>query len=90
MGVKLQGDQAVEVYSVGQFTWEDVKWVKRISKLPVILKGIYTAEDAIISADLGVDAIIVSNHGARQLDSTTAPVMCSRVYFFLSFKCRNY
>ncbi len=75
MGVKLQGEEAAKVYSVGQFTWEDVKWLKSISKLPVILKGIYTAEDAIIAANLGVDAIVVSNHGARQLDSTPAPVI---------------
>lgn len=75
VGVKLQGEDAAKIYAVGQFTWADVKWLKGISKLPVILKGIYTAEDAIISADLGVDAIIVSNHGARQLDSTPATVI---------------
>lgn len=80
MGVKLQGEEATKVYAVGQFTWEDVKWVKGISKLPVILKGIYTAEDAIIAADLCVDAIIVSNHGGRQLDSTTAPVTHLSLY----------
>lgn len=62
------------MYAVGQFTWDDIKWVKRVSRLPIILKGIYTAEDAIIAVDLGADAIIVSNHGARQLDSTTATV----------------
>jgi hypothetical protein len=40
----------------------------------VILKGILTADDAIIAADLGVAAILVSNHGARQVDGTPASV----------------
>jgi hypothetical protein len=45
-----------------------------ITYLPVILKGILTADDATIAADLGVAAILVSNHGARQLDGTPASV----------------
>jgi len=45
-----------------------------ITQLPLILKGILTAEDATIAADLGVAAILVSNHGARQVDYTPASV----------------
>jgi (S)-2-hydroxy-acid oxidase len=60
-------------------TWEDVKWLMGYTKLPVVLKGILTAEDAKIAASLGVAGIIVSNHGARQLDSSPATVS---VYFF--------
>lgn len=48
--------------------------VSSITQLPVILKGILTADDATIAADLGVAAILVSNHGARQLDGTPASV----------------
>lgn len=55
-------------------TWTDVKWLKSVTKLPIILKGILTAEDAIIGADLGVAGIMVSNHGARQVDGTPASV----------------
>lgn len=51
-------------------TWEDVRWLKSISPLPVVVKGIMTAEDATIAVDHGVDGIVVSNHGGRQLDST--------------------
>jgi isopentenyl diphosphate isomerase/L-lactate dehydrogenase-like FMN-dependent dehydrogenase len=48
--------------------------VSSITQLPVILKGILTADDATIAADLGVAAIVVSNHGARQVDGTPASV----------------
>lgn len=55
-------------------TWDDVKWLKSQTRLPIVLKGILTAEDAVIGADLGVAAIQVSNHGGRQLDSAPAAV----------------
>ncbi|GLG93436.1 Hydroxyacid oxidase 1-like Protein [Gryllus bimaculatus] len=55
-------------------TWEDVKWLKRSTNLPIVLKGILTEEDAKIAADLGVQGIQVSNHGARQIDGTLAPM----------------
>lgn len=55
-------------------TWEDVKWLKSITKLPVILKGILSPDDALISVQCGVAGIIVSNHGGRQMDSTQAAV----------------
>jgi 4-hydroxymandelate oxidase len=51
-------------------TWSEVDWLKRLSPLPIVLKGIMTAEDAKLAADHEVDGIIVSNHGGRQLDST--------------------
>ena len=49
-------------------TWEDVAWVADASGLPVMLKGILTAEDALLSEQAGASAVVVSNHGARQLD----------------------
>jgi isopentenyl diphosphate isomerase/L-lactate dehydrogenase-like FMN-dependent dehydrogenase len=50
-------------------TWEYVDWLKSACALPVVLKGILTAEDARLAVGRGVDAVVVSNHGARQLDS---------------------
>lgn len=50
-----------------------------VTKLPIILKGILTAEDAILSVKYGAAAIIVSNHGARQVDSVPATV-CIKCY----------
>jgi 4-hydroxymandelate oxidase len=54
--------------------WEDLAEIRSWSRLPFALKGILTAEDAARAAELGVDAVIVSNHGARQLDRAPAPV----------------
>ena len=49
-------------------TWDWMKWVRPTTKLPIVMKGILTAEDARLAVDNGVQAIIVSNHGARTLD----------------------
>ncbi|TPX32266.1 hypothetical protein SmJEL517_g04603 [Synchytrium microbalum] len=51
--------------------WEtDIDWIKSITKLPIVIKGILTAEDALLAAHHGISAVYVSNHGGRQLDST--------------------
>src|SRR5437773_524741 len=51
-----------------QFNWKDIERIKRNFDIPLILKGIATAEDAKIAVDHGVDCVYVSNHGGRQLD----------------------
>ena len=53
-------------------TWRDLEWIASESGLPVILKGIVTHEDARLAVEHGADAIIVSNHGGRQLDGVAA------------------
>ncbi len=53
-------------------TWKDVDWLKSVSPLPVITKGILTAEDAALAVEHEVDGIGVSNHGGRQLDGSPA------------------
>ncbi|XVF25255.1 hypothetical protein REPUB_Repub13aG0197500 [Reevesia pubescens] len=50
------------------FCWEDIGWLKSITKLPILIKGVLTHEDAIRAVEVGATGIIVSNHGARQLD----------------------
>ena len=49
-------------------TWDAVAWLRSITRLPIAIKGIVTPEDASLAAEHGVDAVIVSNHGGRQLD----------------------
>ncbi|MFD8594344.1 alpha-hydroxy acid oxidase [Kitasatospora sp. NPDC059646] len=49
-------------------TWADLGWLRERTRLPIVLKGILTAEDARLAAEHGVDAVLVSNHGGRQLD----------------------
>jgi 4-hydroxymandelate oxidase len=53
-------------------TWEAVDWLRGLSPLPLVIKGILTAEDARRAVDHGAAAIVVSNHGGRQLDGTMA------------------
>jgi glycolate oxidase len=50
------------------FNWTDVRRVRDRYKIPLILKGIGTAEDAALACDVGVDCVYISNHGGRQLD----------------------
>jgi L-lactate dehydrogenase (cytochrome) len=65
-------------WTAGQFdtslNWEDVKAIRKQWDGPLILKGILDVEDAIVAASLGVDAIVVSNHGGRQLDGTCSAI----------------
>lgn len=56
------------------FTWKDLDWLRSLSPLPIVLKGILTAQDARLAVEHGVEGIIVSNHGGRQLDSVPASI----------------
>jgi isopentenyl diphosphate isomerase/L-lactate dehydrogenase-like FMN-dependent dehydrogenase len=55
-------------------TWDDLAWIREAAPVPLLVKGIMTAEDAGLAVRAGVDAIVVSNHGGRQLDSVHAPI----------------
>jgi lactate 2-monooxygenase len=53
-------------------TWDDLDWVRGLTELPLLVKGVLTAEDALAAKERGVDGIIVSNHGGRQVDGAVA------------------
>ncbi|HEY3230791.1 MAG TPA: alpha-hydroxy acid oxidase [Roseiflexaceae bacterium] len=55
-------------------TWDEIDWIRRITETPLVLKGVMTAEDAALAVEHGVDGIIVSNHGGRQVDGTLATI----------------
>ncbi|HZU03197.1 MAG TPA: alpha-hydroxy acid oxidase [Ktedonobacteraceae bacterium] len=55
-------------------TWESLAWLRSLTSLPIVLKGILTAEDALLAVEHGVNGIVVSNHGGRQLDGASASV----------------
>lgn len=55
-------------------TWDDVDWLRSVTSLPIVLKGILTAEDALQALEHGVSGIVVSNHGGRQLDSAVTGI----------------
>ncbi|MEO5960876.1 MAG: alpha-hydroxy acid oxidase [Opitutaceae bacterium] len=66
-----------EIYSAtldAKLTWKDIEWMRSLTKLPVLLKGILDADDADRAAQMGVAGIIVSNHGARNLDTVPATI----------------
>jgi isopentenyl diphosphate isomerase/L-lactate dehydrogenase-like FMN-dependent dehydrogenase len=65
-----QGDPRFQA----SLTWDDVVWMKELTKLPLILKGIATAEDAKLAVEHGADVVYVSNHGGRQLDHAQASI----------------
>jgi lactate 2-monooxygenase len=52
--------------------WEDLAWLRELTSLPLLAKGVLTAEDAVRAFDAGVDGIVVSNHGGRQVDGAIA------------------
>ena len=56
-------------------TWEDLNWVRQAWNGPIVIKGIHTVDDACRAVDVGANALVVSNHGGRQLDSV-APTLC--------------
>ena len=55
-------------------TWDDFEWFRSITKLPIVIKGILTGEDAKLAVEHGAAGIIVSNHGGRQLDSVPSGI----------------
>ena len=54
--------------------WDDLAWIRSLSPLPLVVKGVVAAEDARLAVEAGVDGIVVSNHGGRQLDGTLPSV----------------
>ena len=55
-------------------SWGDMEWLRGLSSMPVLVKGILTAEDAVTAVEHGAAGIVVSNHGGRQLDRTPASI----------------
>ncbi|KZV29733.1 peroxisomal (S)-2-hydroxy-acid oxidase-like [Dorcoceras hygrometricum] len=72
-------DSGLASYVAGQIdrslSWKDVKWLQTITSLPILVKGVLTAEDTRIAIQNGAAGIIVSNHGARQLDYVPSTIM---------------
>jgi 4-hydroxymandelate oxidase len=66
--------QYLQTIPRANLTWYDIRWIRSATRLPVLLKGIMRADDAARALDYGVDGIIVSNHGGRQLDGVPATI----------------
>jgi 4-hydroxymandelate oxidase len=72
------GTSGLAVYATAllddSLTWEALDWLRSVTRLPIVVKGILTAEDAALAVEHGAQAIIVSNHGGRQLDGAVATI----------------
>ncbi|HVE69111.1 MAG TPA: alpha-hydroxy acid oxidase [Solirubrobacteraceae bacterium] len=74
---EVHGDDALALTDIGllidpSLTWDDVERFASASGLPVLVKGVMTADDAVLAADHGAAGVVVSNHGGRQLDTVAA------------------
>jgi L-lactate dehydrogenase (cytochrome) len=67
--------RAMGSYIDPTLSWKDVKWLRESTKLPIILKGIMTAQDAVLAMQHGIDGIVLSNHGGRNLDTSPPPML---------------
>ncbi|NUR58816.1 MAG: alpha-hydroxy-acid oxidizing protein [Catenulispora sp.] len=72
------GDSAIAAHAESSFdralTWADLAWLRARTSKPILVKGVLTAEDARLAVEHGVDGIVVSNHGGRQLDNAMASI----------------
>ncbi len=66
----------IDIYMRPELRWEDMKRLRKMTSLPILVKGIQTVEDAKLAFHAGVDGIIVSNHGGRQIDGGTGALNC--------------
>jgi 4-hydroxymandelate oxidase len=55
-------------------TWADIEWLKSLTSMPVLVKGVLRADDGVRAVEAGVAGVVVSNHGGRALDTTPATV----------------
>ena len=62
----------INIYSNPALSWDKLRWLRTQTRLPILVKGILRAEDALQARDCGANGIIVSNHGGRQVDGATA------------------
>lgn len=73
-GQRATGDSIYTPLMDPKLTWKEVAWLRALTKLPVVLKGVLDPEDAVRAIDAGAAGVIVSNHGGRNLDTTPATI----------------
>jgi L-lactate dehydrogenase (cytochrome) len=62
-------------YIDASLSWDDIPWLRKCTSLPIVLKGVQTAMDAKRAMEIGIEGILLSNHGGRSLDTAPAPVL---------------
>ncbi len=76
LGVHLPAEQPVDpetgIVVLPTFDWEELAWLRSVCPIPLVVKGVLRADDALRAIDAGCDGVWVSNHGGRQLDTSVA------------------
>jgi len=74
----VAGDSGVAAYTAQMLdpalTWKDMAWLKGLTRLPLLVKGLIRGDDAVRALESGADGVVVSNHGGRQLDTSPATI----------------
>lgn len=76
-GAQTKRPTETEIYSAtldAKLSWKDIEWLRSITPMPVLIKGVLSPEDADLAAQMNVAGIVVSNHGARNLDTVPATI----------------
>jgi 4-hydroxymandelate oxidase len=75
---RVPGSSAIAAHTAAAFApglgWSDIEWLRARTSLPLVLKGILDPRDAVLAVGCGVDAVVVSNHGGRQLDGAAPTI----------------
>ena len=66
--------RAISSFIDPSLEWKDINWLKSFTTVPIVIKGIQCGEDAVLAAKSGVQGIIISNHGGRQLDTCRSAI----------------
>jgi len=74
----VAGSEGLMEFAAKQFdpsvSWKDLEWIRGLWQGPLVIKGLVSAQDAARAAEVGIDAVVLSNHGGRQLDQVVAPL----------------
>lgn len=62
-------------YIDASLSWDDIPWLRKSTNLPIVLKGVQTFMDVKRAADVGIEGVLLSNHGGRSLDTAPAPIL---------------
>jgi 4-hydroxymandelate oxidase len=77
MGAHLPESQPTDergIIELPTFAWDDLAWLRSVCPIPLVVKGVLRADDALRAVEAGCDGVWVSNHGARQLDTAIAGI----------------
>lgn len=66
--------RAISSFIDTSLNWKDLPWFRSVTKMPIYLKGVQCVEDALLAVDAGVNGIVISNHGGRQLETAPPPI----------------